>query len=309
MAAPGVPERPRPTQPADSPAGAAAALGAFLSWGLIPIFFKQLGAVAAFEIIAHRVVWSCLFLGAVAALLRGRRTVRALLADGRVVRRLGLTAMLIGTNWTLYVWAVNTDRLLETSLGYFITPLVNVLLGVAFLGERLRPLQWVAVACAAAGVTVAVLGHGALPWIALSLAVTFGFYGLVRKTTPVDAVSGLLAETSLLFPLAAGFLLWAGLTGRGAFLAGDGTRDFLLVLAGPLTAVPMLMFAVGARGLRLATLGFFQYLSPSCTFLLGVYVYGEPFELARQVTFALVWTGLAIYSFDAIRAGRRRAGK
>lgn len=309
MAEPGASESPRPIQPADSPAGAAAALGAFLAWGLIPIFFKQLGDVAAFEIIAHRVVWSCLFLGIVAALLRGRRTVRALLADGRVVRRLGLSATLIGTNWTIYVWAINSDRVLETSLGYFINPLVNVLLGVAFLGERLRPLQWVSVAFAAAGVAVAVVGYGALPWVALSLALTFGFYGLVRKTTPVDAVSGLLAETSILLPLAGGFLLWAGLAGRGAFLSGDVARDLLLVLAGPLTAVPMLLFVAGARRLRLATLGFFQYLSPSCTFLLGVYVYGEPFEPARQITFAFVWAGLALYSFDAMRAGRRRGGR
>jgi chloramphenicol-sensitive protein RarD len=224
-----------------------------------------------------------------------------LFARLRLLLGLAGSAGLLAINWLVFVWAVNNDRVLETSLGYFINPLVNVALGVAFLGERLRPAQWLAVASAAAGVGIMAIGSGALPWVPLALAVSFGLYGLMRKVMPVDPVAGLLVETAMMAPLALAYLAWLGWTGAGTFLAGSPVLDAMLMATGIATAVPMTLFVIAARGLPLATLGFIQYLSPSTTFLLGVFLYREPLTSAGLATFAMVWAGLALYSLGALR--------
>lgn len=279
----------------------AAGFGAFLSWGLIPIFFKGLAEVPPVEIVAHRIVWATLLIAIFVWVTgQGERTM-SLLARPRLLLGLAGTSGLLTLNWLVFIWAVNNDRVLETSLGYFINPLVSIALGVAFLGERLRMVQWFAVALAVAGVGIMAFGHVALPWIPLTLAVSFGLYGLMRKIMPVDPVGGLLIETLIMTPVAFGYLIWLGSTGVGAFLAEFRTLDIMLAATGIATAIPMTLFVIAARGLRLATLGFMQYLSPSASFLLGVFLYREPLTPALLATFAFVWAGLALYSFDMLR--------
>ena len=278
---------------------------AFLIWGLIPILFKQIAYVPALEILAHRIVWAAVLMALLAAAVGGNRRVRNSLANRHVLGALAVSATAVAINWLVFIWAVNHARVLETSLGYFMNPLVNVVFGVAFLGERLRMMQWLAVGLATAGVAIMAMGHGALPWVALTLAISFGLYGLMRKITPVDPISGLLIETVMLAPAALGYLLWLRHAGEGAFLGLDSRTDGLLVATGIATAVPLMLFAVAARRVRLVTLGFIQYLAPSTSFLLAVFLFGEPFTPALQATFAFVWAGLALYSFDAVR-GRER---
>ncbi len=282
--------------------GVAAALGAYVLWGLVPVFFKQLAAVPALEIIAHRVLWSLLF---VALLLGARRGFGAAWRAARNPRTLGraaAAATLVMTNWFVFVWAVNDGRVLETSLGYFITPLVSIALGVAVLHERLRARQWAAIALAAAGVAIEGWRIGGLPWVSLLLAGTFGSYGLLRKQLPVDAAGGLLLETACAAPLAALYLLWLG---AGGSFGATTAIDLLLVASGVVTAVPLLLFAVGARRLPLTTMGFLQYVAPSLTFLLAIFLYGEPMNLARLAAFAAIWTGLALYTADMLLQRRR----
>ncbi len=279
----------------------AAGFVTFLAWGLIPIFFKELAEAPPVEIVAHRVVWATLLIAIfVWATGQGER-IMSLLMRPRLTLGLFGTSGLLTLNWLVFIWAVNNDRVLETSLGYFINPLVSIALGVAFLGERLRTVQWVAVALAVVGVGVMAVGHGALPWIPLTLAVSFGLYGLIRKVMPVDPVGGLLIETLIMTPVSLGYLVWLGSTGAGAFLTVSRTLDIMLMLTGVATAIPLTLFVIAARGLRLATLGFMQYLAPSTTFLLGVFLYREPLTPALLTTFAFVWAGLALYSFDMIR--------
>lgn len=279
----------------------AAGLGAFLTWGLLPIYFKAMAAAWPAEIVAHRIVWAAVLIAVfVWATGQGRRTM-SLFARPRLVLGLAGSAGLLATNWLVFVWAVNNDRVLETSLGYFINPLVNVALGVAVLGERLRPAQWLAVALATAGVGVMAAGSGALPWVPLALAFSFGLYGLLRKVMPVDPVAGLLVETAMMAPMALAYLVWLGATGGGSFLSGSPALDAMLMATGIATAVPMTLFVIAARGLPLATLGFVQYLSPSTTFLLAVFIYREPLTATGVATFAMVWAGLALYSIDLLR--------
>jgi chloramphenicol-sensitive protein RarD len=278
-----------------------AAAGAFLLWGLFPLYWKQLASVPALEVVAHRTAWGFL---AVAAWVTLRGTWPAALAVARRPRTLvllGASAVLIGLNWLLYVWAVVHDHVVEASLGYFINPLVNVLLGVLVLGERLSRPQQIAVALAAAGVAVLTAGHGRLPWIALALAVSFGLYGLVRKTVGADAVTGLLWETALLAPLATAFLVLLGRQGTGAFGPGAPASSVLLALGGVVTAVPLVLFALGARSLPLSTLGLLQYLSPSLQFLLAVLLFREPFTRAHAAAFACIWSALALLTWDLRR--------
>lgn len=285
----------------DTAAAVAAGLGAFLIWGLIPIFFKAMAEVPPAEIVAHRFVWAALLIAAfVWATGQGARTM-GILARPRLLVALMGSSGLLTLNWLVFIWAVNNDRMLETSLGYFINPLVNIALGVTFLGERLKAVQWLAVALAMVGVGIMAIGHGALPWVPLVLAVSFGLYGLVRKIIPVDPIGGLLIETLMMTPVAFGYLVWLGGAGEGMFLAGSRTLDVMLAATGVATAVPMTLFVIAARGLRLATLGFIQYISPSTTFLLGVFLYREPMTPALSATFAFVWTGLALYSVDLLR--------
>jgi chloramphenicol-sensitive protein RarD len=285
-------------------AGIVYALAAFGIWGLVPIYFRLIGRVPALEVVAHRVVWAAVLL-CLALVLRRRG--RLLLAELRAVRRLlflSVTALLVSGNWLIYIWSIQHDRLLEASLGYYINPLVNVLLGMLFLHERLNLRQGVAVALATIAVLNLIVALGVFPWIALSLALLFGFYGLLRKKATVDPTVGLTVETILLTPLALAFLVALALQGEGAFGRGDILTDLLLAGTGIMTALPLFCFLQGARRLRLSTLGLMQYLAPSLNFLLAVVFYHEPFTWAHFVTFLLIWVALAIYSFDAFSERR-----
>lgn len=277
--------------------GIVAALGAYLLWGMVPIFFKQIAAVPALEIIAHRVLWSLLLVGALLA-VRGRLgSVWRHAGNPRTLVRVAVAAALVLINWLTFVWAVNADRILETSLGYFILPLISILLGVVVLHERLRPRQWAAVALALAGVAIEGWRIGGLPWVSLVLAASFGIYGLLRKQLPVDAAGGLFLETLCAAPFAALYLIWLGDTGNfGQSFALDG----LLIATGPVTAIPLLLFAIGARRLPLATMGFLQYFGPSISFLVAILFYGEPMGFARLAAFATIWAGLALYTADMV---------
>jgi chloramphenicol-sensitive protein RarD len=274
---------------------------AFLLWGLFPLYWKLLAAVPALEVVAHRTAWGFVAVAAWVT-LRGRwADARSVASRPATIARLAGSAVLIALNWLLYVWAVIHDHVVEASLGYFVNPLVNVLLGVLVLGERLSRAQRVAVALAAAGVAVLTVGHGRLPWIALALAVSFGLYGLARKTVGADAVVGLLWETGLLAPLALGWLASLDARGTGSFGAAHPGASALLALGGAVTAVPLVLFALGARSLPLSTLGLLQYVSPSIQFLLAVLVFREPFTAAHAATFACIWAALGVLSWDLRR--------
>jgi len=282
-----------------------AAITAFSIWGLSPLYFKAVGALPALDIVVHRVLWSVLLL-ALALLLGGRfaRLRQDLSADRALPRMLLATALLNSANWLAFVWAINAGRTLEASLGYFINPLFSVLLGAAFLGERLRPAQRLAVLIAVAGVLVRIWQVGSLPWIALLLALTFGLYGLLRKRAPIDPLGGLFVETLLATPPALAWLGWQAAHGEldWALLRELG---WLLPMAGLITTVPLMLFAFGARRLPLATIGFTQYLAPSLSFVVAVWIFREPFDLGRLGAFVLIWIALAIYSADLWRASRR----
>ena len=292
---------PTPSDLHEARIGAAYALGAFLIWSGVPLYFKLVASIPATEVLGHRVLWSLLF---VTLLLAGRRhwsAVGTALAEPRLRRRLALSSLLVSINWLVFIWAIANDHLLDASLGYFINPLVNVVLGVLLLGERLRRLQWIAVLLALAGVANLVWQHGSLPWIALTLAFSFGGYGLVRKQTPVDSLSALFVETLLLLPLALAYLLFLDFHGDGHFLRVGIATDGLLLLAGVVTAMPLLLFGGAARRLRLSTLGLLQYTVPTGHFLLAVFVFGEPFTPAHAFTFGAIWLALLIYSLDMLR--------
>ena len=274
---------------------------AFVIWGLTPMYWKLLVHVPAAEILAHRVVWG-LFVVAGWMSLRGRwPELATAVKRPRTVAALALSTVLIGINWGLFVWAVNTGRVLSTSLGYFINPLVSVVLGLAVLGERLNRRQWIAVALAAAAVTILTIRQGHLPWISLVLAVSFALYGLLRKTMRADAVVGLTVETMALAPLAAAFLLLQKRRGVAAFGFQGTEINVLLVTAGVVTVVPLILFTLGVRRLPLSTAGLLQYIAPTCTFVLAVFLYREPFSAAHAVSFALIWIALGIYTFDLRR--------
>lgn len=284
-------------------AGLLAGIGAYGTWGLIPGYFKAVAAAPPLELLAHRVVWALILL-LVLLKQQGRLgELREALRPGRTLVMLSASTVLIAINWLVYIWAVVGGRVLEGSLGYFINPLVNVVLGVLVLKEKLEPPVVWAVAMAGLGVAWLTLSIGHPPWVSLTLAFSFGSYGLLRKLAPVGAVVGLAVETLLLFPFALGFLVWARESGRLTFLAGDLGLDALLVLAGPLTAIPLLLFTAAARRLPLSTLGFIQYLSPTLQFLLAVFLWGEPLGPERVVAFACIWSGLLIFAVHSLRRG------
>jgi chloramphenicol-sensitive protein RarD len=281
-----------------------ATAAAFALWGLIPLYWKQTAHLPATEVLSHRIAWSlpCL---AVLLALRGRGPeLRRALGSPRTRLLLLASTVLIAANWLTFIWAVNNDRVLDASLGYYINPLVSVLLGFVFLEERLRRLQALAVALAVVGVAVLTVRHG-LPWPSLVLAFSFGSYGLVRKVADVPGMVGLFVEVALLAPFTVGYLVWLRGSGEGAFATGETGLDLILVAAGPVTVVPLLLFAEGVRKLTLATVGFLQYLAPTGHFLLAVAVYDEPFDAVHLVAFALIWTALALYTFDLRRHLRR----
>ncbi len=274
-------------------------LCAYSIWGLFPLYFKAVEQIPAPEIVVHRALWSALFGAALLALWRHRGWWRELRAEPRRIAVLGICGALIASNWLIYVWAVNHERMLEASLGYYINPLVNVLLGLLILGERLRRMQWLAVGLAAAGVAQQVWQLGSLPWVSLALALSFGCYGLIRKQAPVAALPGLVVETWLLLPLALGWLLLhpASATGQAAFWS---TPEALwLVAAGPITLVPLICFNAAARHLPYASLGFLQYIAPTLVLLLAVLVYEEPLPPSALLAFVFIWAGLALFSLDA----------
>lgn len=279
---------------------------AYTAWGLFPIYFKQLVQVNAFEVVMHRMVWSFVFLMGVLLVLRRWAWLRDVARQPRVLLAFALSALLLSANRSVYVWAVQNAHVLDASLGYFILPLVNVAMGFAFLRERPRPVQWLAVAVAASGVLWLTLQAGRLPWVALVLAGTFGTYGLLRKVAKLGALEGLTLETLLLLPMAVALLGWWTWHGQGALVQGDPVTLGWLLLAGPLTAIPLLLFAAGARRIPLATMGLLQYISPSLQMLLGVWLYGEPFEPARAIGFYLIWAALAVYSAEGLWRMQRR---
>jgi chloramphenicol-sensitive protein RarD len=285
--------------------GAAAAALAYCLWGIFPLYIKQVASVSPLEIVAHRSVWCLVFMLVLLAVLKRFAWLRDALRQPRTLAVFAASALLLSANWLIYVWAVNNGRVLDASLGYFINPLFNVLLGYLVLKERPRAGQWAAVALAALGVLWLTLGAGQLPWVALVLAASFGLYGLLRKTAPLGAIEGLTLETLVLAPLMAALMAWFIFSGTGRFTHGGAVLDAWLLLAGPFTAVPLLLFAYGARRVTLATLGLLQYLGPSIQFLLGVYVYHEPFEPARFVGFGLIWAALVVYSGEGLWRLRR----
>jgi chloramphenicol-sensitive protein RarD len=284
-------------------AGVAYAVAAFATWGVLPVYYKAVASVPALEVLAHRIVWSLLLLALLISWSRNWRQVRNAFADRRTRAWMLLSSLLVAVNWLIFIYAIAHDQIVECSLGYFINPLVNVLLGTWLLKEHLRPAQKVAVAIAAVAVAGLTISYGALPWISLVLSITFALYALVRKTVKVDAMAGLGVETMLLTPIALGYLFW--LEGKGVGHFGHDTElSWLLVLAGPVTALPLLWFVSGARRLRFSTIGLLQYIAPTLHFLLGVLVYGEPFPPARAAAFVAVWVALAIFTTDGLRSYR-----
>ncbi|AVS77084.1 EamA family transporter RarD [Paracidovorax avenae] len=278
---------------------------AYVAWGIFPVYFHQVASVPALEVVLHRTLWSMVLLAIVLAARRQLAWVAALRRQPRVVAAFLLSALLLSANWLIYVWAVHNQHVVDASLGYFILPLVNVAMGYAFLHERPRPGQWVALAVAAAGVLWLTVQAGRLPWIALVLALTFGFYGLLRKTAVLGAMEGLALETALLAPLAVGGLAWLGWTGQAAWLNADAATLGWLVAAGPITAIPLLLFAAGARRIPLATMGVLQYISPSLQFALGVWLFGEQVQPARLAGFVLIWAALVLYTLEGTVLRRR----
>ncbi len=277
------------------------AASAFIIWGVIPIYWKFLAHVGAVEIVMHRILWTLVFaLAALGAWDRLPRLYTALTTP-RSLAALTASAVMIAINWGLFIWAVTADRIIETSLGYYINPLVNIVLGVAFLGERLTRVQTIAVGLAALGVVYQTAALGYLPWISLVLAVSFGIYGLIRKTVAVESLEGLTVESIILSPAALGYIVYLTITKQGAFLHTDWVTDINLITAGPVTAIPLLLFAAGARLVRLSTIGFLQYIAPSIALLIAVFMYNEPFTQAHAVTFALIWSALALVSWEAFR--------
>jgi chloramphenicol-sensitive protein RarD len=295
------------TGPSAFTAGLLYGLAAHVMWGLFPLYFKALPGVAAEEVLAHRVFWSAVLMAAVAAAAGKWPAVRQAAATPGVLPRLLLSAVLIANNWYVYIYGVTHDQVLQTSLGYFITPLFNVALGLLCYRERLRPAQWAAVALAASGVLNQAWAAAGWPWIALSLATSFSLYGLLRKATPVDALIGLTVETLVLGPVALGYLVYLGGVGRLSLAWGEPLRDALLVLTGIVTALPLLCFGQAARRLPLSTLGFLQYVGPTLQFLLAVYAFREPLPPTMAVSFGCIWAALGLYSFDLIRHYRRPA--
>ncbi|MES2952554.1 MAG: EamA family transporter RarD [Pseudomonadota bacterium] len=278
---------------------------AYIVWGLFPLYFKQIADVPALEVVMHRTVWSLLFVMLVLLFLKRWAWIGQVLRQPRVLGAFALSALLLSSNWLIYVWAVQNQHVLDASLGYFILPLVNVALAYAFLGERPRRGQWMAVGMAALGVVWLTIQTGRLPWVALMLALTFGFYGLLRKVAVLGALEGLTLETMMLAPIAAAYLAYGLWHGDSVLLQGDTGTMGWLAIAGPLTAIPLLLFAAGARRIPMTTLGILQYVSPSILFLLSILVFKEPLQLPRLIGFALIWGALVVYSLEGLLNSRR----
>lgn len=276
--------------------GLAFGVGAYVFWGVVAIYFRFVRSVAPLEILAHRIVWSVVVLALIVAISRRWTLLRGAIRVPRSVGLLFVSSILIAVNWLVFIYAVTTDHLVDASLGYFLNPLVNVLLGFLVLHEKLRRIEWLSVGIAAVGVTWLIAGAGVFPWISLVLAITFALYGLTRKVAGVTSIEALTIETAILLPVAAAYLVYRAAQGTLAFAHVSTSLDLLLVAAGPLTAIPLLLFASAVRRLRLATVGLLQYISPTIQFVLAVAIFHEPFGKERLIAFAIIWTAIAIYA-------------
>ncbi|KPZ53749.1 EamA-like transporter family protein [Pseudoalteromonas sp. P1-13-1a] len=279
---------------------------AFLMWGLAPIYFKQIQHVSAFEILTHRVLWSVVFLILVVSVLKYWDRVKRIVVQPKIILMLVLTSSILGFNWGLFIWAVNNNHMLDASLGYYINPLLNVLLGMLFLGERLRKLQGVAVFLAFAGVVLQLVSFGSFPVVAFSLATSFAIYGLLRKKLPVEALPGILLEALILLPVALIYWWVMAPTPTSDLAVNDWLTNALLISAGIITTLPLLCFTGAAKRLQYTTLGFFQYIGPSLMFMLAVVFYDEVFDAERVITFACIWSALAIFTWDSYHQSRKR---
>lgn len=284
--------------------GILAGIGAYLSWGFLPIYWKLLHEVQALQIIGHRITWSFILLVLYIFIAGQWQEFRSTAFGAKTIGIYSIAALLLSLNWLIYIWGVNAGFIVQTSLGYFINPLFSVLLGVIFLHERLRPMQWFPVALATVGVIYLTAAYGRLPWIALSLAFTFSIYGLVKKLSPLGSLYGLTLETGLVLPLALLYLAFAGLKGSGSFLHHGPWIDILLVSTGLVTTIPLLMFASAAKQIPLTVVGLLQYIAPTMQFLIGVLIYKEPFEISQLIGFGFVWVALVIFAIENYMARR-----
>lgn len=285
--------------------GMAFALTAFTIWGLNPLYFRAIRVVPAAEIIAHRILWMLAILLTVAFLTRKLPILKGYLLNKRIFGLMIITSFMICTNWLVFTWAVTHDRVIHTSMGYFINPLCNVFLGMVFLRERLRIGQTLSVLLAGSGVLYMIVQHGALPWIAIVLPVSFGIYGLMRKRIEIDSFNGLLMESIILTPFALGYLVYLGGQNNIVFLNEGLDLKLLIMLCGPITIAPLMCFASGVKRIKYSTIGILQYMGPSLTFLLGVFAFGEPFDSVQMVTFGCIWASLVIFTIEGILNGRR----
>ena len=282
------------------------AVAAFVIWGLMPLYWHLLRHVPSLQIVLHRSIWCAILVAAFLTIRQGRGWLREILAQPRLAGMLAMSGVLIAANWSLYVWAVNSGHVVEASLGYFINPLLNVVIGVLFLKERLRAMQWLSVAIAFAGVLWLTFQYGRFPWIAMSLATSFGLYGVIRKLVQVDSVTGLGVESAYLLPPVLALLLWFEASGQGVVAAGHGAWTWaLLVLSGIATALPLVGFAYAVRRVPLTTVGILQYIAPTLQFLIGVFLLHEPFDRARLVGFACIWLALAVFAGEGLWRSRR----
>lgn len=280
---------------------------AFGLWGFGPIYFKAVASVQPGEVLAHRIIWSVAFLVVLLTWNQGWQSFGRLFLNPEKIGWLLITALLVSANWLTFIWAVTNDRILEASLGYFINPLFSIFLGMLFLGERLRPMQIAAFGLAVIGVANQIFSLGVLPWVAIALTVTFGFYGLLRKMILVDPVQGLAVETVLLFPFALGYLYWLSMGDAMSFLHIDLNMDLLLVLAGAVTTLPLIFFAAATNRLSLTLVGFLQYIAPSITFLLAILLYHEPLGINQLITFGFIWAALGLFSLEGWYYQRKQA--
>ncbi len=283
------------------------ALGAYGIWGLFPIYWKWIGHVPALQTISHRIVWSCLILFGIILITRQWKEFSQVIRNARVLRIYTVAAIVLGNNWLVYVWAVNAGFVVETSLGYFINPLINVLIGVLFLRERLRPMQWIPIGLATTGVLYLTFAYGSLPWIALTLAFSFAFYALIKKMAPLNSLHGLTLETGVLFVPALFYLLFVETAGQGAFLHTGVGADALLIGAGLVTTIPLLLFATAARRISLSLIGILQYIAPTLQFLCGVLIYREPFTQSQLIGFGFVWASLIIFAVEGFVSHRTQS--
>lgn len=296
-----------PEEQTNAKKGVLLAIGAYTMWGIAPIYFKTITFVPALEILSHRVIWSFFFLAIIIHFSHQWRNVVSIFQSKSKMLYLIATALLIGANWLIFIWAINANHMLDASLGYYINPLINVVFGMLFLGERLRKLQWFAVALAAIGVAIQIVVFGSVPVVAFALAISFAFYGLLRKKVSVNGQTGLFIETLVLIPAALIYLAWFADSATSSMANNELNLNILLISAGIVTTLPLLCFTGAATKLKLSTLGFFQYIGPSLMFLLAVLIYGEAFSTDKAITFTFIWGALVVFSYDGLTQGRKRS--